>query len=61
MKERGIRLDDLSVEGHPDMYRILLMGQFQNQIQSSELIITQKDLDNLLRQANELLVRKEKK
>ena len=63
MRSRGTRVDDLTPEGKPGLFRIIRFGTFSTGEQSQEFPIdfNLKELKNLRDQINEVLKDGEKK
>lgn len=57
MRSRGTRVDDLTPEGKPGLFRVIRFGTFSTSEQSQEFPIdfNLKELENLRDQINEVL------
>lgn len=55
MKSRGTRVDDLTPEGKPGLYRVIRFGDFMTATQSEEIDFNLKELKNLRNQIDTVL------
>ena len=55
MRRQGSRIDDLTIEGKPNYFRIIRFGNFSRSEPSEEIIVNVLDLEDIVRRGQAIL------